>query len=652
MFFAITGALSLIITVFSAVYVLGFYRKKSYEKRLSALSVFTMFFFVSIWVFMLPEFYISYKIDGQRVIKPLLLAFVNTIQMFIGDGNLDAFDAATENAAQFIPKIRVPYTLYASLLFVIAPILTFGNVLSLFKGFTEEIRFSLAARRKNVYIMSKLSDRSRTLAESICREKSDKTLIIFAGVDDSTDSELLFSARELNAVILRKSIIELDLAKIKKSAEIFLIGEDETENINRALLLTERLNSRKSNQMIKIFAFSHDRASGVVVDSADYSGLLEEWKKSVGAVEPRKSSLESYQPPNFRLRRVDIVRQFVWSAIQGMDFFSGKYCGKLSITIFGLGTYGLEFFKAVSWFCHLDKRMLEINLVDKNPDIRSVLNRHCQSLLTISDENDGCDNLAKEHELTAPFYNVRCVSGIDLDDGSFSELLSYSGDDRERAELSERLRSTTHAIVALGSDRTNTETAIYLRELFDRVNPPKIEKEITENTNIYSLLYSDCERPENRALRNYKGTPYNIKFIGGLSEKYSHETVCSSELEMEAFCEHVGWCKKMFENGSYTGADHANNVLSYERFEYNRVASISKAIYCKAISECLAQMTEEEMVRNEHNRWTLYMCSNNYINPGQNRNDRAKIHNLIVPFDKLPESEKGKDCYAVREKGQ
>lgn len=437
----------------------------------------------------------------------------------------------------------------------------------------------------------------------------------------------------MNAIILKKAVTELDLAHLKGSAELFTIGDDENENVTQALAVTKELNKRCSEQDIKIFPFAHSRASGCIIDSAEYGNLLNAERVFSSGIDIGNTE---YTPPKFRLRRVDIVRQFVWSQVNEMGFFDDMN-SDISILIVGFGTYGIEFFKTLSWFCQFSGRKFEINIIDKNPDIRSMINRHCPGLLTVSSIN--------------PDYSIGFFSGTDIiESDSLAKLLDGS------TEHSARLKRTTHAIIALGNDETDTEAAIYLREMFERAASSEAYKEL-KKTKIYSVLYDDClcseDMPQSRTLINHKGTSYNINFIGGLSAKYSREVVFNDTLEMNAFKEHIGWIAEDISPKGSAAERYRNEyveaVIDYEKFEYYRLSSISKAMYENALNTYLNTVVSDEdrkekLKKNEHDRWTLYMCANGYVY-SSTRNDLARTHYDIIHFDELSESEKRKDEY-------
>lgn len=720
MLFLIFSVLSCLALIFAV-----FYCVKKGNSSASPLLLFTGCAFVSVLLFLLPINWLTYSEKQDCVIVNILMTVLNTLQVFINDGSTDTFDLVLEYSQPFCDAVRTIYRTYAAFLIVGAPILTFSNVLALFKDFFETLRFNFSKLTRRVYIMSELNNCSATLARSIIDREPDpeldggkpaRKIVVFTGITDDVSVELISAAKEIGAVLLKKTITERDVIKLKAPSEIYFIGSDDNENIMRASALTEALNSSVANKKtrvpkLKIFAFAHSRASGCVIDSVNYDKLLdaEEVANNIDI-----GNLNCWDP-SFRLRRVDITRQFVWNEIQNMGFFDNTD-RKISILIVGLGYYGLEFFKALSWFCHFDGRQLEINILDRMPDIGSKLKRYCPGLLNIDKLN--------------PNYSLELFSGIDLSDtDNFSDILKSS----------ERLKRTTRVIIALGNDELDTETAVYMRELFERINPASRSENgrqiIDENTKIYAVLYDDyfnIERSQHdRRLINYKETPYNINFIGGLNSKYRTDVVYDPELEAEALNTHLFWTlnaairdiikdkeianaddpadvnaalwKKAVEalsaqqrdklRGSLLDHDDpvhkkliklidscplpesanvpqtpdndrmilaclvdnilnkmsaadrqryrlkiAEQVICYERFEYNRLSSMSKALYRANLNK---HSLDDIADNNEHNRWMLYMCSIGYISG--KRNDRAKTHHDIIDFNKLSENEKFKD---------
>lgn len=169
MSFSVFGVLSFCWLFFSVIYVWIYYKNTAKKKRISALSMFTVCVFVSVWLLLLPADYALFGTDGARPVTSAIMTLLNTLQVFINDGSTDTFNLLSEYAAQYIPALYVPYTLYAALIITDAPILALGNVLMLFKEFTEELRFAFSGR-KHVYIMSKLNNYSVTLARSIMKQ--------------------------------------------------------------------------------------------------------------------------------------------------------------------------------------------------------------------------------------------------------------------------------------------------------------------------------------------------------------------------------------------------------------------------------------------------------------------------------------------------
>lgn len=97
---------------------------------------------------------------------------------------------------------------------------------------------------------------------------------------------------------------------------------------------------------------------------------------------------------------------------------------------------------------------------------------------------------------------------------------------------------------------------------------------------------------------------------------------------------------------------------SFWSYEFNYHSSIATAIHMKMRIHCGipgadkpgSELTPEErriIERLEHRRWNAYMRADGYIYSGsrtrESRNDLAKMHPDLVPFDVLSEEDKHKD---------
>ena len=151
-------------------------------------------------------------------IRPYLLSLHNTLRTFILDG--DAFDVinplreTVENEGGS-PDFQKIYSVYTIGLYILAPILTFGTVLSYFSDFVGSLRVT-GSRLRPLYVMSELNERSTVLADSILNQFEKEKIrwpwkrpvIVYMNNRKREDVEeyLMLRARRQHAVLLRKEI--------------------------------------------------------------------------------------------------------------------------------------------------------------------------------------------------------------------------------------------------------------------------------------------------------------------------------------------------------------------------------------------------------------------------------------------------------------
>ena len=675
--YVLSGVLSLVIAALFFLYDRLCYCKKPERKRtFSHLVLCGAGVFLAVFLVFLPIYCYAYPFgDEHPGFRVVLLTLHNTMRVFILDGE---FDIVRDAVADLPERIRMWYSLYAAVLYVLAPLLTFGTILSLFQDLESKLRFRFLYRRAPIYIMSQLNEPSLVLARSILTgdrpEGGRKPVVVFADVRLKKSDELYdlyLDARELGALCLRQDITDLDLSRKKGAVRLFLIGADESENVGQAVDLIHGLEERagtagkkRAPEHVKVFTFAESQASLYTLESQKYPHLLEEAKA------------KEYAPDTFKSRRINVIRQLVWNTVPGMKLVEHSRSGVISVLLVGMGRYGMEFFKMLLWYCQIEGYHLELNVVDQDVSggpgeagVKERLRRACPGLM----EQTTC-----RREGFAD-YDIHFYEGVDMRSDRFRQLLT------DRSEKGARLRRTTHVLVTLGEDDINIETAVYLRELFERCGLENGAR-TGENADpdIYAVVYDEKksgllkgrERQSPDFLINYKETPYQINFIGSVLEQYDWGSIYNAELEAKALEHHDHWVEikqqiaaamrkancseeaiKQMEV-SDQGSDKERDRELFERFEYYRESSISKELHRKMLeqSKVYQSMTctgEEKgpmcqcegctrRKKAEHMRWDVYTMVNGYSR-GKVRVDRAKVHDKLVDWDQLSDWDKAKN---------
>lgn len=126
--------------------------------------------------------------------RAFLLSVFNSMQVFaIGC----EFNVVKESM-MFCPDwLDVIYQVWAATLFVLAPIFTFGFVMSLFKNLSAYLKYILSFF-KEVYVFSELNEKSLVLANDI-KSKNQRVSIVFTDVFEENEEstyELIENAKK------------------------------------------------------------------------------------------------------------------------------------------------------------------------------------------------------------------------------------------------------------------------------------------------------------------------------------------------------------------------------------------------------------------------------------------------------------------------
>ncbi len=565
-------------------------------------------------------------VSVAEYIKAGLVSIQHSIRLFAFDGDyMDIVDMA----AGLESEIQTLYTLLGAILYLAAPILTVGLILSFFKNLTSYVHYVFSFW-KHTHVFSELNEKSLALAKSIDDvnnkkgqgEKSryrffKKALIVFTDVtlkDDEENLELLEEAKEIGAILFTK-----DLESVRyrnrhlsiRKVNFYLISEDEEEKIRHAESI---MCDYDFSEKIELRLFSDDIRSELLLAAKNVKKM--------------------------KVIRVNDIQSLVYHNLDthGLRLFEnarevGASEKVISAVVVGLGKYGLEMMKALTWFCQMPGYRIKINAFDIDEQAEQKFVTMCPELM--STEFNG-QNIPGEAR-----YEIKIQGGIDTNSPMFFEKLS-------------EIKDATYIFVCLGVDEVNLSTAVKIRTACEGIHytgdhhKPDIETVIYDSNirNTMGMKWMSFAYESNpQGVMNFKGQSYDIHMIGDLDHFYCVDTLIDSELIEEGKLVHLRW----------------GNEREFWKYEYNYRSSIAKAIHERlrvkikldipGLHKEWAERTAEEKLAIgliEHVRWNAYMRTEGYQYSGSqnesSRNDLGKVHHNLVSVTKLSDDDLRKDA--------
>lgn len=560
------------------------------KKRLSVFKTLFAGVFIATFFIFFPIHRISSDDGFLGACHSVLLSVFNSMQIFTIEAG---FELVSESLASCPDWLTDGYQAWAATIFVMAPVFTFGFVLSLFKNISAYFKY-IFSYFKDAYIFTELNDKSIVLAQDI-KKHHKNSIIVFNDVFEDSDErmyELTAKAKKLGAVCFKKDVLVVDYRKHSpnKSISFFAIGDDETENMNHAIKLTQMYNKRDDTH---IYVFSTKVGSELLLTAVDKG------KVKVRRINEVQSLINRVLFENGSL--------LFDTAIEGEDGVKD-----ISALVVGMGCHGTEMVKALTWYGQMNGYRIEINAFDKDALAEDRFTAIAPELM--SEKYNG---VMIEGESQ---YKITIHSGYDVDTKTFFDKV-------------EGLSKITYVLVSLGSDDANIKAAVNLRMIFERMKIHPV---------IHAIVYNSEQKNALGGIKNYRGQPYDIDFIGDIESSYTQDVIVNSDLEADALKRHLKWGKEE----------------EFWTYEYNYRSSMASAIHMKARIGCgipgsdkkEEDLTEEErdiIEVLEHRRWNAYMRSEGYIFSGSkeksSRNDLAKMHHDLVDFSSLSEEDKRKD---------
>ena len=585
----ISSVLILVLSVISAICKTR--RASGGRRLLSPFYTLAAGTFVSSALIFVPVYYDYFSGSVIRILQTALLSIHNAIRLFVIDSDFEGIEGVASTLGTLPGTV---YSLLGSILFLLAPVLTFGFVLSFFRNLSSYFRLYTVGLR-DLYVFSALNEKSLALATNIRNSAGKKAVIVFADAHDSDDAqsaELLDGAAQLGAICFNKNVNDIRFRRLSKarSLSFFAMSEDESENISCALGLIDRYGAQKNSSA---YVFATSAASEMILASKTCKRM--------------------------KLRRVNSLRALVERTLYdngGLLFDEAKPCADgsrlISALIVGSGKYGREMVKSLTWLCQMDGYRVEFNVFDSDPLAGSRFTALCPELM-----DEAYNGVYRDGEAQ---YKINYFPGVDVNTIEFARAVKS-------------LRQTTYAFVALGDDDTNVRVASSLRVLFEQMGiKPRIQ----------TVVYDSAKADALRSACNFSGQPYSIDYIGDLMSFYSEKVIINSELEREGLARHLKWGKEE----------------DFWRYEYNYHSSIASAIHMKMRIHCRipgadkkgSEQTAAEqdaIAVIEHRRWNAYMRSEGYVYSGSpdksSRNNLGKMHHDLVNQSLLSDEDINKD---------
>ncbi len=547
--------------------------------------VFAGVFVSSLFMFM-P---IHLATNEYGIIRSVILSIFNSMQIFALGTEFEVVNAGIPYCPDVLSNY---YQIWAAFLFVLAPIFTFGFVLSLFKNISAFIKY-VFMYFKRMYIFSELNEKSLNLACDIKKNNPDVCIVFNRVVEDNENlsSELVDCAKQLGAICFKKDILGVKYS-YHSASEItfFSIDSDETENLNQTLSLIELYKTRKNTHL---YVFSTRIESELLLTAVDK-----------GEIKVRRVNEVQSLINRILFDRGEIIFD---SAIEAQDGIKD-----ISAVVVGMGRHGTEMVKALSWFGQMDGYRTEITAFDADPLAEQIFVALAPELM--SDDYNG---VFVEGESQ---YTIKIHSGVSFEGSDFA------------AEIS-KFKRASYVFVALGNDDVNIRTAVNLRMLFERIGVHPVIQAVLSNSQQKNAL---------TGIKNYRGQEYDIDFVGDIASSFVEKVIIDSELEEDALQRHLKWGKEE-EFWAYE-YNYRSSIASAIHMKARIKCGIPGAN--KTDEELTAEERDVIMVL-EHKRWNAYMRAEGYVYSGSphksSRNDLAKMHHDLVDFSSLSDVDKQKD---------
>lgn len=550
--------LTLIVGIFFSL------KHKSNEQRmLSSYQWLMIFLFVAATWYFVPYYldFFQEEYPGEKLINTVFLSAHHALRLFVvGAEYSEIYEYAFGRGS-----LGIAYCLYGSALYLASPAMTFGFILSFFQNLRVRMRLQ-SSRNHHVYLFSELNEASVGLSTQI-NEREPSAIILFSTLNNQEDENMASlekTAKGIGAITFRRDLVSIADSLSSKGSKItcVILGEREELNIQQAALLLQ---------------MKHTFSLDIYVQSQKDNHLFEDIPL------PEKTAL-------FRINhvRTSVLQtlersgeQLLHNAVVDAD--GNRIVGAL---VLGLGAYGSEMIKALSWFTQVDGYATKIYGVDQDVLAADRFKHACPGFFTSGFNRKYCD--------------IQLYTNLVCGTWTFDEEIS-------------KLKDISYIFIALGDDDLNICTAYEMRTLFARIGSHPVIHALVRNSDKKQLL-------EGR--KNHRGQYYDITYIGSSDEFYTLESIFSLEKKDAILEENSKW---------FTEEEAVRELTKSTRYEWSE-----SYIMHRRLLRMLGKDDRDFREVSEHRRWVNMMFSYGYLSTdSRSRNDLARLHYRLCDYEEL-----------------
>ena len=314
----------------------------------NALFLATSAFAVSAFIYLLPVVCTTPELsNGCEGITIFFVVVHNVLKLFVVDSDFSLVVNAL-SGQRFDLWFRIIYSFFGWIFFIGAPVFTAVSLISFVKD-AFAMRSIKHHKPTNVYIFTELNFMSLSVVKSIVKkyieDNGKRPLIVFANVyksETEESRELIVKAEELGARCVSKDLVEIELDWFEKDDEVklYCLGVNQDENMNQALKLVDRYH--------ELFAKSN------------YDGYVKKPEIYVyTSTAESEALLDKIDKEHLHVRRINENRNLVFATLKEHSIFDDvdkenegkeiKGDKQMNVAIIGLGGYGMELLKTLSW---------------------------------------------------------------------------------------------------------------------------------------------------------------------------------------------------------------------------------------------------------------------------------------------------------------